>query len=256
MKKSIFLNDKLVLAIVLVNVVVISLQGCGVNNVVFSGIDIMCTFFFIIEMIVKHRTYGVRNYWHDGWNAFDGVVTIVSTPAILSYFVPSMGSYGVVIVLRSLRVFKLFRTARRFPNIKEIWSGFKLALRQSAAFLLAYFIVIVVVAMFNNALFSEAAPEYFATPLDGIYAMFQMFTVEGWYEIPNAVVGHMSPIWMHIVRIYFCFLLIGGGIIGMSLINSIFVDALASDNNDDVKEKLDHIEKKIEQLQESLQKKD
>ena len=85
--------------------------------------------------------------------------------------------------------------------------------------------------------------------------MFQMFTVEGWYEIPNAVVGNLAPIWLHIVRTYFCLLLIGGGIIGMSLINSIFVDALAADNNDDVKDKLNLLEKKLDTLQELIEKK-
>ena len=139
--------------------------------------------------------------------------------------------------------------------MKEIWGGFRLALHQSAAFLLGYFIIIVVIAMFNSALFGKASPEYFATPLDGIYSMFQMFTVEGWYEIPNAVVGNLAPIWLHIVRTYFCLLLIGGGIIGMSLINSIFVDALAADNNDDVKDKLNLLEKKLDTLQELIEKK-
>jgi len=252
--KKYFLQDKPVITVVLINTAIIFLQGCGLNNIVFSIIDIFCSLFFIAEMVTKHVEYGVRGYWSDRWNVFDGVVTICSTPALLSYFIPGVEGYGFIIVLRALRVFKLFRTARQFPNIKEIWDGFKLALRQSAAFLLAYFIVILVIAMFNNALFSHAAPEYFATPLDGIYAMFQMFTVEGWYEIPNAVVGSLSPFWMHVVRIYFCVLLIGGGIIGMSLINSIFVDALASDNNDEVKDKLNNIEQKINSLYSIIEK--
>jgi len=239
--KDFFLREKTMLAIVLINVIVIFLQGCGLNNIVFSTIDIVCTLLFVVEMVIKHFVYGFKGYWHDGWNVLDGVVTIISLPALLAYFVPSISEYSFIIVFRALRVFKMFRTARRFPNIKEIWAGFRLAMQQSAAFLLGYFIIIVVIAMFNNALFSKAAPEYFSTPLDGIYAMFQMFTVEGWYEIPNAVVGNMSPVWMHVVRIYFCILLIGGGIIGMSLINSIFVDAMAADNNDDVKTKLDKI---------------
>jgi len=51
-----------------------------------------------------------------------------------------------------------------------------------------------------------------------------------------------------LVRFYFCILLIMGGIIGMSFINSVFVDAMVSDNNDDVKEKLTEIEKKLDQL--------
>ncbi|MBR1550290.1 MAG: ion transporter [Bacteroidales bacterium] len=252
--KKILLNEKLLLAIVVLNVLVIFVQECGVDHLALSLIDIVCTLIFVAEMVVKHREYGLRGYWKDGWNVLDGVVTLLSLPALLVYFVPDSYSLNAIIIFRALRVFKLFRTARRFPNLKEIWAGFKLALRQSAGFLLGYFIVIVVIAMFNSALFGKAAPQYFGTPLDAIYAVFQLFTVEGWYEIPNAVVGDMAPVWVHIVRLYFCLLLIGGGIIGMSLINSIFVDALAADNNDDVKAKLDVLEEKLDRLLEEQKK--
>ena len=246
--KKILLNEKLLLAIVILNVVVIFIQECGVDHMALSLTDIVCTLIFVAEMVVKHREYGVKGYWRDRWNALDGIVTILSIPALLAYLIPEIASINAIIIFRALRVFKLFRTARRFPNLTEIWSGFKLALRQSAGFLLGYFIVIVVIAMFNSALFGKVAPEYFDTPLDAIYSVFQLFTVEGWYEIPNAVVGDLSPVWTHIIRFYFCLLLIGGGIIGMSLINSIFVDALAADNNDDVKAKLDVLEQKLDRL--------
>ena len=50
-------------------------------------------------------------------------------------------------------------------------------------------------------------------------------------------------------RIYFSLLLFLGGIIGMSLVNSIFVDAMAADNNDEVLEKLEQIEKKLDKIE-------
>ena len=65
----------------------------------------------------------------------------------------------------------------------------------------------------------------------------------------------MPEVWAHLIRIYFCLLLIGGGIIGMSLINSIFVDALAADNNDDVKAQLNKMEQAIADNQKSLEQK-
>ena len=51
------------------------------------------------------------------------------------------------------------------------------------------------------------------------------------------------------------FVIIGGGIIGMSLINSIFVDAMVSDNNDDVKSQLSEMEAKIDELTKLLTEK-
>ena len=63
------------------------------------------------------------------------------------------------------------------------------------------------------------------------------------------------PIAASLVRIYFSLLLIAGGIIGMSLINSIFVDAMVSDNNDDVKAQLSEMEAKIDELTKLLTEK-
>lgn len=49
-------------------------------------------------------------------------------------------------------------------------------------------------------------------------------------------------------RIYFSILLFLGGNIGMSLVNSIFVDAMAADNNDEVLEKLSQLERKLDSM--------
>ena len=49
-------------------------------------------------------------------------------------------------------------------------------------------------------------------------------------------------------RIYFSILLFLGGIIGMSLVNSIFVDAMAADNNDEVLKILSQLERKLDSM--------
>ena len=49
-------------------------------------------------------------------------------------------------------------------------------------------------------------------------------------------------------RIVFAILFFAGGILGLSLVNSIFVDALAGDNNDEVLRRIDELEKKIDNI--------
>ncbi len=143
---------------------------------------------------------------------------------------------SVLLVLRLLRVLKSFRVMHFFPNFSKIVSGFKLAMRESWAVLASFAVIILIFGLINCSLFRDLAPEFFGTPLDSIYAVFRMFTIEGWYEIPDTVAAAVSiPFVAHVIRVYFCLLLIGGGIIGMSFINSVFVDAMAEDNNDDVK---------------------
>lgn len=60
--------------------------------------------------------------------------------------------------------------------------------------------------------------------------------------------GYEAPWLASAVRAGFCLLLIAGSIIGMSFINSIFVDAMVEDNNDEIKAQLDRIEKQLNEL--------
>ncbi|MBR5711592.1 MAG: hypothetical protein IKX40_12625, partial [Thermoguttaceae bacterium] len=57
------------------------------------------------------------------------------------------------------------------------------------------------------------------------------------------------PVWYQtIVKLFFSVLLFLGGIIGMSFINSIIIDAMASDNNDEMLARLKELETKINLL--------
>ena len=247
--ERIFLNEKFIFAIILLNAAVIFAEESDVESIALNIIDIVCTFIFIIEMIVKHIHLGFRTYWKSGWNRLDGILVILSLPSVASLFFPHTGlDLSILMIFRLLRVLRFFRVMHFFPNFTNIIKNFKLAMKQSYAILLAFLVIIVIFGLINCALFKDVAPEYFSTPLDSIYAVFQLFTVEGWYEIPNTIAEATSTTIGSIVKFYFCLLLILGGIIGMSFINSIFVDAMVSDNNDDVKEKLEALEKKIDKL--------
>ena len=253
--RRLFLNEKAILAVILLNATVIYLQVCGYEYPLLTVLDIVCTVIFIIEMAVKHYEYGWRGYWKDGWNRMDGILVLLSIPSLLNVFVPTIASeLSVLLILRVLRVLRFFRVMHFFPNFPKVIQGFKTAMRESYGVLLSYFVIIVIFGLLNCSLFQEADPEHFSSPLRSIYSVFQICTVEGWYEIPNAIADYYgsSPIIPHVVRIYFTFLLIMGGIIGMSFINSIFVDAMASDNNDDIKEQLNTLQKSVDELKEQL----
>ena len=84
--------------------------------------------------------------------------------------------------------------------------------------------------------------------------MFQICTVEGWYDIPNTLAEYYgaSTIMAIFIRMYFCILLLLGGVIGMSFINSIFVDAMAADNNDEVLNKLEILQQSLDKLKDQI----
>ena len=247
--KRLFLNDKSVMAVILLNAIIIFTQESGFDNHILSMLDFACTVFFIIEMLIKHREFGLKGYWSDGWNRFDGIIVIVSLPSLIMPWIEFTSfNFSIVLSLRLLRALRFLRVLHFFPNITQLVDGFKRAMRQSGAVLVCYAIVIVIFGIINCSVFKEIAPEYFKTPMLSIYSVFRICTVEGWYEIPDAIASATSPLIGSISRFYFCFILIAGGIIGMSFINSVFVDAMVEDNNDDIKEQLNKIEQKIDKL--------
>lgn len=251
-----FLNEKLILAVVIVNSIAIFLQESPIDWHFVDVIDVACTFIFIIEMIVKITNLGFRKYWAEGWNRMDFVLVMMSLPSVVALFVPTtLDSLSFFLILRILRVFRFFRAVRIFPDFAIIAKHFWQALQQTFGIFSCYFIVIVILALICCCFLKESTPEYFATPLQSIYSIFRLCTGEGWYEIPDAVAVTATPLWGHLLKLFFCLLLIGGGIIGLSLINSIFVDAMVSDNNDDVKAQLARMEEKIDKLEKVLEAK-
>ena len=251
--KNFFLNEKAILAIIILNSIILFLQESGIDNIEISVIDICCSAIFIVEMIVKLFTWGFKKYWSSGWNRLDGTLVILSLPSLIAVFLPEHSlDLSALLVLRILRVFRFFRLVHAFPGFTQLVKNFALAMRRSYAVFVGLLIMIVIFAMIGCGLFKDVAPEYFATPLDAIYSTFRIFTGEGWNEIPDAVAEGVHCGAAHIVRLYFCLILVLGCIIGMSLLNSIFVDAMVSDNNDDVKAKLDSIEATLDKIKEQI----
>ena len=58
--KALFLNEKFILSIILLNAIVIYLQTSGINYVWIQILDIACTLIFIIEMVIKHHELGLK----------------------------------------------------------------------------------------------------------------------------------------------------------------------------------------------------
>lgn len=253
--KNLFLNDKFIFIVIFINSIIIYLQECEINNYFIQIVDLLCTIIFVVEMVVKIRSLGLQKYWSSGWNRLDGSLVILSLPSLAAALFPINAiNLSFLLILRVLRVFRFFRVVHFFPNFSQIALGFARAIKQSYAVFIGFFLLILVFAMISCSLFKTVAPEFFATPTDAIYSIFRLFTIEGWYEIPDSVALQLSTKWASATRVYFCLLLVLGGVIGLSLVNSVFVDAMVSDNNDDLKEKLDQLEAKIDKILESKEK--
>jgi len=246
--KKLFINDKFILVLIVINAFTIFLSGFDIFTSVFNFIDNLITSLFIIELGVKINEWGYKKYFSSNWNRFDFILIILSIPALLSHIFTFETSVSFLLIFRLLRIFKSFRFFKFIPGIEELIKGVKRALKASLIILIGLAIYVFIIGNFSHFLFKDSAPEYFENPLTSLYTTFKIFTVEGWYEIPEKITDTYSEIQSFLTYFYFIFLLLTGGIFGLSLVNSIFVDAMVSDNNDKLEGKIDELSEKINKL--------
>lgn len=256
MIKKLFLNDKFILGLILINAVILFIGGYLTqenHKQIFLFADNLLTALFILELIIKLREFGVKNYFSSNWNKLDFILITISVPALIS-FVLRVDIFDVsfLLVFRILRVFKAFRFFKFIPNIGELVSGVQRALKASVFVLLGFIIYIFIIGILSFYLFQNSNTEYFSSPTISLYSTFKIFTVEGWFEIPETLSKSYSESTTFFIYLYFIFVVVTGGIIGLSLVNSIFVDSMVSDNNDELEKKIDDLDSKVTQILKKL----
>ena len=248
--KRFFTNDNIMLVLVLINTCIIFVTGFIANQGgILLIIDSIFTLLFLFEAMVKIHVQGFSKYWSDGWNRFDFILVLIALPSCINIFGDVLPGTNILLSLRTMRAFKAFRMLKFIPNIEGLLNGIKLAFRASYIVAVGLIVLLLVFSIITTFLFGNVAPQYFGNPALSVYSIFRLFTIEGWYEMPEAIAENGGTTMAVFARIYFSILLFMGGIIGMSLVNSIFVDAMAADNNDEVLEKLSQLERKLDQIE-------
>lgn len=236
------------LILVVINTITIFFSGYSKNTGSFFWADSFFTLLFLTEALVKISSYGWKEYWHDNWNKFDFIITLIAIPSLINIFVETGVTTNVLLSLRSLRIFKSFRLLKFIPNINGLLKGIGLAMKASLIVTIAFAVFLLILSILSSTLFGKVAPELFGDPGVSIFTIFRLFTGDGWSEIPTEIAENSSEFIGRIVRAIFAVLFFLGGILGLSLVNSIFVDAMAGDNNDEVLKKLEKLEKKIDDI--------
>ncbi len=269
MIKKVFMSEWNMMIAILANAIVIFLLYFPQIEIekpsLYKLLDIIDHIFilvFLLEAIIKISVLKPKAYFADSWNMFDFMIVIVSLPSFLN-FLP-MFSFVHTSFFKLLRLFRLTRLLRflRFvPRMDSIVTGLARALKASVFVFIALVFLNLLLALFTCHFYGKLVPDYFGDPLISSYYIFQMFTVEGWNEIPTIIakaaqeqgVAHYSLI-AGATRLYFIFVVLTGGIFGMSLANAVFVDEMTSDNTQLVEQKMDILQQQVAELKEILEK--
>ncbi len=219
------------------------------------GFDHLFILFFLLEVTIKWKEHGRKAYFDKAWNVFDFVLVMGSLPSLLVDFLP-VPDTSLLMVLRIFRLIRVLRFVRFVPNIGKVLKGLGRALRASVFVFIALLILNFLLALLSCHLFGHLAPDYFGDPLISAYSIFQMFTLEGWNEIPIAIAQSMnSPFLVGMMRLYFVVTVLSGGIFGMSLANAVFVDEMTMDNNLELEQKIDNLQAQVRELTDLLRNK-
>jgi voltage-gated sodium channel len=245
---KLLLNDRFVLSLIIFNAIVlflISFETILSSFYFLHYVDLFISLIFIIEMFYKIKLDSFSVYWKDSWNKLDFFINITIMPSLFLFFISDI-DFLFLTILRLGRVFKFLRFFKYIPNIEHLMRGIKRSFKSSLFVVIAFFIYMFIVSILSCFLYKGILPEYFKDPLISLYSIFKIFTIEGWYEIPDLIASKTSENVAFFSKIYFIFLLLTGGICGLSLINAIFVDELVADNNDQLEKKIDKIVEYIE----------
>ena len=251
--KRFFLNDLRILYLIIANALLIFVQEFKLNGNILDYFEPVFTLLFVLEMIIKINEKGFSKYISNGWNKFDFILIIISIPSLAVIFYSNSAlQLNIFLTLRVFRVFKSFRLVRFFPESSSLVSSVQRALKASYIVIAGFFLLVFIVSLVSCSLYKNVVPEYFGNPLDSFYTIFRLFSIEGWYEIPDLIASRSIPFIGFISKLYFVVLLLCGGILGLSLVNSIFVDAMVSDNNDELQKEVTILSHKIDSLTEKI----
>lgn len=244
---KILLNNTFILLLIILNSIIIFINGFEIESLHWLNYaDNLLTVVFGLEAYKKIKVFSFKEYLKDNWNVFDFIIVILSIPSLLIFL---EWDYSWLLVLRTARVFKVFRFFKFIPNIDRLLRGIRNALRVSIVVFVAFFLYIFIVGILSHAFFSHS--ELFKDPLTSIYTTVKIFSIEGWYDFPDELIkGEVTNIKIFFIRFYFVIILLTGGVFGLSIVNSIFVNAMI--DNEIIESKVNNLDKKVDEILKKL----
>lgn len=133
--------------------------------------------------------YGRRPwaFFRSGWNVFDFVV-------IFAAYLPGVRENATFV--RLLRVFRLFTL---LPDLRILVAGMVRSFRPLGGLALLFAMVFYVYGMLGWILFSDIDPAHWRNIGRALLTMFQLVTVEGWYEVQDAALASEPWAWIYFV---------------------------------------------------------
>lgn len=214
-------------------------------------IDLGCNIYFMLEAAGK-ISIDAKRYFRNPSDIFDfSLVAFVVGGFILGEYESASAAY----LLRTVRLMKFGRLVKRIKGMKALLFNVKQAFSASVSICLMMSMTILILAMLMTVFYGASTPEYFGNPAKSIYTVIRLFTLEGWYEIPDALAATQGFMTGFVTKAVFSLIVIFGGVFAISFITSSVTDRLAQDEHTEILDQFNALNAKIDELTRKLEEK-
>lgn len=251
------INDRLLLILILTNVLVIYLHSFDSFKpyyYLFDFLDVIFTLIFIWEITINvfqssGRTFveKFKHFHNDKWNKIDFYSVLLAIPSIGVLFMEDLEVFAGFTVLRTLRIFKILRVIEFIPEGKKISSKLLKALKGVFFIMVAFIIYSTIISLISVTLFKSSAPSFFSNAFDSFYTIFKIFSGDGFSDVVAEIVSNSSLEFGYFTKLYFVMIVFTGSILGLSLINSVFIDQMST-FDEKAEEEINLLENKLDEI--------
>ncbi|XP_078367481.1 cation channel sperm-associated protein 2-like isoform X1 [Oculina patagonica] len=208
---------------------------------------------FVLEIILKWID-GFWFFWNNGWNIFDFVVTVMSFVPEIIELSSGKNTAELAVIAENLRVFRILRSLKmvsRFAQLRIIVLTILKAFKSMAFILILLMTFMYIFAVAGTVMFSSYSKsartdlkykQSFSTLGNALVTLFQLFTLDHWYDILRDLIKVADSI---TVKIYIILWICIGAFIFRNIFAGIMVmnfQSIRNDFNQQVKEQTEALE--------------
>jgi hypothetical protein len=114
------------------------------------------------------------------------------------------------------------------PEGKKISSKLLKALKGVFFIMVAFIIYSTIISLISVTLFKSSGPSYFNNAFESFFTIFKIFSGDGFSDVVAEIVSNSSLEFGYFTKLYFVMIVFTGSILGLSLINSVFIDQMSN----------------------------
>jgi len=200
---------------------------------------------FLFELLINMYGSWRAPFFRQSWNYFDMFVVFIGILILVRC--PMPGPLGLVLMLRSFRVFRLFG---KVESMKKILRSIFLSIPGMFNAFMILLLVVCIYAVLAVDLYSDyyvmvnpdpSAPEttsrgdryaeeYYGTFFKALYTLFQILTGESWSEMGvRPIFAASQSVWENIgSSLFFISFVIINGVVLLNVVVAVLLDGMAS----------------------------